>query len=101
MGWKTNTDFKAFRLTGIYQWVWALDGNFNWYAGPGAGLATYNFEAPAISSASYVFVAGDVGIEYNFDTPLVLSIDVRPELGFGDFNNQLEFDLALSLRYQF
>lgn len=101
LGWKTNTDFNAFRLTGIYQWVWALDGNFNWYAGPGAGLASYNFKTSAINTETYVFIAGDVGIEYNFDSTLVLSVDVRPELSFGAINNPLEFDLAFSLRYQF
>ena len=53
----------------MYQWVWALDGNFNWYAGPGAGLASYNFKASAISTETYVFIAGDVDIEYNFETP--------------------------------
>ena len=36
-----------------------------------------------------------------FDIPLVLSVDVRPEFRFGDVNNQLEFDLGISLRYQF
>ncbi len=48
-----------------------------------------------------MFITVDVGIEYNFDVPLILSIDVRPELSFGTVNSLLEFDLALSLRYEF
>ncbi len=27
------------------------------------------------------FAAGDIGIEYNFDIPLQLSLDFRPEIG--------------------
>jgi hypothetical protein len=48
-----------------------------------------------------VFVAGNVGIEYIFDIPLLLSLDFRPELGFGDFNDDLDFDIALGIRYRF
>ncbi len=64
-------------------------------------MASYNFDTSATSNETYVFIAGAIGIEYNFDSPLVLSVDVRPEFRFGDVNNQLEFDLSLSLRYQF
>ena len=46
-------------------------------------------------------LAGDVGIEYSFDFPLLLSLDFRPEFGFGDFNDDLDFDVALGIRYQF
>jgi hypothetical protein len=24
----------------LYQWVWNIDGGFNWYAGVGGGLGT-------------------------------------------------------------
>jgi len=51
-----------------------------------------------------VFAAGDIGIEYNFDIPLLISLDFRPEIGFGDElydNNDLGLDIALGLRYQF
>jgi hypothetical protein len=47
------------------------------------------------------FIAGDIGIEYSFDFPLLLSLDFRPELGFGNFNDDLNFGIALGLRYQF
>ena len=42
-----------------------------------------------------------IGIEYNFDIPLQLSLDVRPELSFGDFRDDLGFDLGLGVRYRF
>lgn len=99
LGWRSGDGYDGFKLTGVYQWVWELDGNFNWYAGAGGGLGTYGFDE--FDDETFVFIAGDVGIEYNFDIPLLLSLDFRPELGFGDFNDDLDFDIALGIRYQF
>lgn len=104
LGWKTDTTYDGFRLAGIYQWVWVLDGDFNWYAGAGGGLGSYDFKAPTNASntnETFVFAAGNVGIEYRFDVPLLVSLDFRPELGFRDFNDDLDFDIALGLKYQF
>ena len=32
LGWRDGKDYNAFKLTGIYQWVWNIEGGFNWYA---------------------------------------------------------------------
>lgn len=104
LGWRDGKNYSALRAVGLYQWVWSLDGNFNWYAGVGGGFASYSLDdvAPNIDdSDTSLFVAGDIGIEYDFDIPLLISLDFRPELGFGDFNDDLDFDIALGLRYQF
>ncbi|HZW62252.1 MAG TPA: hypothetical protein VFF15_01265 [Flavobacteriaceae bacterium] len=104
LGWRSGKNYDGFKLTGLYQWVWVLDGNFNWYAGAGGGIGSYSFDdVPngVDDSESFAFVAGDIGIEYNFDIPLLLSLDFRPEIGFGDFNDDLDFDIALGIRYQF
>ena len=102
LGWRNGNDYNAFQLTGLYQWVWNLDGGFNWYAGAGGGLASYDGkdEFRGTDDTS-IFIAGDIGIEYNFDIPLLLSLDFRPTLGFGDFTDDLDFDIALGIRYQF
>lgn len=101
LGWRTGNDFDGFKLTGLYQWVWNIDSGFNWYAGAGGGVGAYDFEAPINDSETFFFFAGDVGIEYDFDIPLLLSLDFRPEIGFGDLNDDTNFDIALSIRYQF
>ncbi|WP_426430301.1 hypothetical protein ACPX19_12290 [Winogradskyella sp. HB-48] len=101
LGWRSGNGFDGFKLTGLYQWVWELDGNFNWYAGAGGGVGSYSFDNNAFDDETFFFVAGDIGIEYNFDIPLLLSLDFRPELGFGDFRDDLDFDIALGIRYQF
>lgn len=107
LGWRDGKNYDGFKLAGLYQWVWNIDAGFNWYAGVGGGLGSFSFDAPPGGkdvSDTFVFAAGDIGIEYNFDIPLLISLDFRPEIGFGnsDFdNNDLDFDIALSIRYQF
>ena len=99
LGWRNSDKKDAFKLTGIYQWVWQIDGNFNWFAGAGGGIGSWS--GPENTKGSFIFACGDIGIEYNFDFPLLLSLDTRPELGFNDYNDGLHFDIALSARYQF
>lgn len=106
LGWRDGKNYDGFKLAGLYQWVWNIDGGFNWYAGVGGGLGSFSFDDNNGNNETdtFVFAAGDIGIEYNFDIPLLISLDFRPEIGFGDElydNNDLDFDIALGIRYQF
>ncbi|MGO4911644.1 hypothetical protein [Leeuwenhoekiella sp. W20_SRS_FM14] len=106
LGIRDGKNYDGFKLAGLYQWVWNIDGGFNWYAGVGGGLASYGYDDDRFDDDTFIFAAGDIGIEYNFDIPLILSLDFRPEIGFGDgndgYNNDdLDFDIALGIRYQF
>lgn len=99
LGWSNRSDIDAFRLTGLYQYVWNIEGGFNWYAGAGAGVG-----AAEVNGDNDVFLsaAGNVGIEYDFDFPLLLSLGFRPEIGLINYyGDDLDFDLALGIRYQF
>lgn len=40
LGWRNDKNFDAFKLVGLYQWVWNIEGGFNWYAGAGAGVGS-------------------------------------------------------------
>jgi len=104
LGIRSGSGYSGFKLAGLYQWVWLLDGDFNWYAGIGGGVGSYSFDNVPTGiddSETFFFAAGDIGIEYNFDFPLQISLDARPEFGFGDFRNDLDFDIALGVRYKF
>lgn len=106
-GWRNDEHFDAFKLTGIYQWIWNIEGGFNWFAGVGGGLGSVSYDDRFNNgnfdddSQVFLFGAGNIGIEYNFDIPLLISLDFRPEIGSGDYNNDLDLDIALALRYQF
>lgn len=104
LGWRNNDAYDAYKLVGLYQWVWNIDGGFNWYAGVGGGLGSYSIDRPNRNEdGTFFLAAGNLGIEYNFDIPLMLSLDIRPELYFGDDFRDDNFgpDIALGIRFQF
>lgn len=107
LAWRTGNTFSAVKAIGLYQWVWNIDGAFNWYAGVGAAAGSFDvdIDAPGFNnddSEFFLNAAGDIGIEYKFDFPLLLSLDFRPEIGIiNDFDDSLEFDVALGIRYTF
>lgn len=107
--WHSKKYWDAVKLTGIYQWVWNIDGGFNWYAGPGAGFGfvsydyRYDKNYPYYrdrETDAYAFLTGDIGIEYNFDFPLLISLDFRPQFNLG-YRDDVTFDVGLGARYQF
>ncbi len=107
LGWRDSRNFDAFKLVGLYQWVRPIEGGFNWYYGVGGGVGSVDFTPRPNSDDDggvFVFAAGDIGVEYNFGIPLLLSLDFRPEigvLGYDGFSDNFDFDIGLGVRYQF
>ena len=105
LSWHGHDQFNSFKLVGLYQWVFPLDGNFNWYVGAGGGVGQINYDTDFPGDPddeTFLLAAGDIGIEYNFNIPLMLSLDFRPEIGFSDYHDDdFDFDLGLGIRYQF
>jgi len=106
LGWRSSDNADAFKLMGLYQWVMPIDGGFQWYAGAGGGVGSWSRDKrfpEKDRDGSFIAIAGNIGIEYNFDIPLLISLDLRPEFYVGNFYRSSSFgpDIALSLRYQF
>jgi hypothetical protein len=110
LGFRNSKNYDAFKLTGLYQWVWNIEGGFNWYAGVGGGIGSWShnnhkYDDNTNDSGTILFVAGDLGIEYNFrEAPIQLSLDIRPELYFNSDNyrdDNFGPDIALGIRYRF
>ncbi|MBK0368481.1 hypothetical protein [Flavobacterium agrisoli] len=107
LGWRNSNHYDAFKVTGLYQWVWNIEGDFNWYAGVGGGLGSWDHNHhdnhQYDDSGTFVYAAGDIGIEYGFkEVPILISLDARPEIrtGYHDDDN-FGFDVGLGIRYQF
>ncbi|WP_347174153.1 hypothetical protein [Polaribacter uvawellassae] len=98
LGIRNGNGADSFKATGIYQWVWSLENRFNWYAGVGGGVGS--IKAGGVSD-TFFFGTGNLGIEYNFEAPILISLDYRPEFGFTTIYEGLNSDIALSVRYQF
>ncbi len=109
LGWRNSHDVDAWKVVGLYQWVWDIDKGFNWYAGVGGGLGSWSYNKDGFSnSGTIILAAGDIGIEYNFqEAPIQLSLDFRPEFYLNNSGSnkfrQDNFgpDIALGIRYRF
>ena len=100
LGAKSNNDLNIFKFSTAYQWVHDLSAlaiGFNWYYGAGAGIGAVDGSS---ASETFVNILANLGLEYNFDFPLQLSLGVRPEFGIVNGGN-LSTDLALGVRYSF
>ena len=95
-----------------YLWGWHIVAGLGWYIGPSVALgAWFNgryYDSPATdntsSTASFTAgVGGTVGIEYNFDFPLQLSLAARPSLNVmvpGQPYMNIAY-IGLGIRYRF
>jgi hypothetical protein len=105
LGWRNSKDVGLIKVAGLYQWIWNIEGRFNWYAGVGGGLGSWSYDKNnSNDNGTFAFVAGDLGIEYDFDIPLQVSLDIRPELYFNSDSyrsNNFGPDIALGVRYRF
>ncbi len=107
--------FHGIEAVATYDWInpfntqipWDYSGTWNWSLGVGAGAAWSWWGYASVG------VAGRVGVEYNFEFPLQLSIDWRPVIGpgfyYGYGTHGVGFNLgglyaggiALGVRYNF
>ena len=87
----TYTDFDNVSIAGFYQRVFKLNDDLNWYGGVGASYSNLTSDISGL---------GTLGIEYNFESPIMASLEVTPiNVGENGFNWGSGFSLAV--RYQF
>ena len=99
----------AVGVTVMFDKVWGIGAsNWNWYLGPGVGVG-YNY-GPYWKENGYwpfgLYVGGQIGIEYQFNIPLNISLDWRPMWNFAGSGSGYGFagyltGVALGLRYRF
>lgn len=104
LGFRNDHHYNSFKLAALYQWVWNIKGGFNWYVGVGGGIGSVSVKHHYYhDDGAFAFLAGDIGAEYNFDIPLQIFIDFRPEFLFTSYDYYDDFgpDLAIGIRYRF
>ncbi|MEQ9262112.1 MAG: hypothetical protein RLP14_03015 [Owenweeksia sp.] len=117
LGFRDSRYIDAFKFTGLYHWVFNIEGGFNWFVGLGAGVGfvDYDDDWPRRNDPFYddddyetVFLTldGDIGIEYSFrelGVPIQLALDLNPEIELINeyYGDDFDLDLGFSIRYQF
>ncbi|MFZ4457199.1 MAG: hypothetical protein ACOYOT_13370 [Bacteroidales bacterium] len=96
LGFASNNTLNRMQITGLYQWVWEIQGALDWYAGVGGGLGQANYKNSG--NDFQLYLNGGIGIQYHLDIPVQFSLDLRPAFGTSQFDNS---SLALAVRYMF
>ncbi|HUH26268.1 MAG TPA: hypothetical protein VLY87_06545 [Flavobacterium sp.] len=106
LGFRQSKHIDAFKFTGLYQWIWNIEGGFHWYAGVGASLGSWKNDdhghGHSGDSGAIFALDGNLGVEYNFDFPLQVFVDFRPEIYLTDYDeNNFGPDFGLGARFKF
>jgi len=110
MSIQSNSDFRRFRVVGLYEIYKPLTAGFNWYYGFGGSIGSYKEKDKIIDGQRHSFdsqlnlsIDGIVGIEYNIpQAPFQISLDVKPYFDFLNESSIKLFDpIGFSVRYKF
>ena len=94
--------YHVVTATGAYHWQFNIIKGFGWFVGPAAQLGL----GSNIDGDFYLRLAAGAqgGVEYQFDFPLQVSLDVRPMLDFihlTDPRSLFDLGVAAGVRYCF
>lgn len=109
LGWRNHRrkfdEYSNTYIAVMYHWVWNISDGFNWYVGPGGILGLHNHRYSDVDDGLTLDVAGQIGIEYDFNShgvPLLIGLDARPTWRFlGYYNGNIGYGAAFSIRYTF
>jgi len=110
LAWRGYSAYNDTKVDAFYHKVFDFVpvDQMNWYVGAGGGAGFWKYDSRYYysyydydDSGTYFFVGGVIGAEYKFDFPLLLSLDARPELSFGDFYDGFHISGGLGARYTF
>lgn len=77
----------------IHDWQYTFGNGVNgmgewlWYPGIGAGIGIWDdyYRGDGYYGGFGVSFLAEFGLEYQFEFPMSIGVDVRPAIGFGDF----------------
>ena len=94
-----SLDFSTFYNFMVAQPEWTTSGTWGIYAGPGASLGMKLLGNPHFF---HISAGCMVGVEYAFDSPLLLSFDIKPQIGVG-FGHGFYWKMtpSVGVRYRF
>ncbi|MBC8172436.1 MAG: hypothetical protein H7X71_00905 [Chitinophagales bacterium] len=104
LGFNSRNWTSVLQFTVLYQWVFELEAPFNWYCGVGGSTGFWDFNDEILGNSDGGFFINadfDIGIEYTFEIPLQVSLDLRPQIGLLNSYDSFDGTLGLGVRYTF
>ena len=94
--------YNLFTVSGAYHWMFNIVKGFGWFVGPAAqfGVGTDHDN----DMYARLAVGAQGGVEYKFDFPLQVSLDVRPMVDLfhlADPRGLFHYAVAAGVRYRF
>ncbi len=105
LGLDDGYNSSNFHVDGVYNFMIAQPdwtrGKWGFYGGPGVSLAVWDNDDK--DNVVYAGIVGNLGLEYTFNIPLQLFIDVGPSIMFGDGGVRSKgiFNFGLGICYSF
>lgn len=97
-GWATHDSHGYYNLTGIYQWTGGIVNNLGWFAGVGANVGYWDgYDSKNLGLG----VLAQAGLEYNFNIPIQLTLDARPQWDIIGAASGFGYGVAFGIRYRF
>lgn len=94
LGINLGDDLFGATFSAIYQWHWFLSEGLGFYIGPGAQVDIFK-------SHFGIGAGGQIGLDYQFNAPIQISLDVRPMWNFIGHVTGFNYGTALGIRYAF
>ncbi len=110
VSWRGYSTYSDIKIDAYYQKVLNFESvdKMNWFYGAGGGVGIWKYDSKYYysyydynDSGTYIVAGGTVGLEYKFDSPILISIDARPEFAFGDFYDGFHINGGVAIRYTF
>jgi len=105
-GWGWVNNWFNWNLTGIYQFVFPIENNFYWFAGPGFGIGSWQYRGKVLelkeNEGVSLFFVLNTGAEYNFkEVPFQVSLDLRLKPYIVNKGDSRYVDIGVAVRYRF
>ena len=93
-----------FTVSAMYEIHQPIQGNLQWYYGPGAHIGSWNGDD--YGSGGFFGIDGVIGIEFNPDIPFAFSLDLRPGINligneYNDTHNWFFWQSQFGIKYTF
>ncbi|MCS6917446.1 MAG: hypothetical protein RMK52_05295 [Chitinophagales bacterium] len=101
VGWGFTSGRDRLLFSGIFQKAYPIVERWGWFGGGGAVIGfVSNNSATNNSNTLYLGPSAMAGLEYRFDVPLRLTLDIQPVLNLIP-ELKLEFGIGFGARYAF
>lgn len=105
LGFANGKHTSAFKVTGLYEWVYSIEDGFYWFVGAGGSLGSWSYKHGDFKDdGAIVALSGIAGVEYHLKpAPFQFFLDLKPNVYITDYHdyNNINLEIGIGARYKF